>query len=78
MCILKILIYSLKTDGKLEMVVVDTSRFNEKNDTAYAMSAAAEAASSKNGILESATYANGFFWETSILFNRNLTNIFRV
>ena len=58
------------------MVVVDTSGTNEKNGTVHAMSP--QDPSSKNGIVESATYANGFLWETSILFNRNLTNIFRV
>ena len=66
---------SLKTDGKLDLVVVDTC--SEKNGTAQGISSN-DASNKTDGIVESATYANGFLWETCILFNRNLTNILRV
>ena len=65
----------LKTDGKLDIVVIDTVNSNEKNGAMQTTSLQDE--SNKNGIVQSA-YANGFLWETAILLNRNLTNILRV
>ena len=70
---------SLKTDGKLDLVVIDTCglKNSEKNGIALALSPN-DASNNTDGIVGSATYANSFLWETCILFNRNLTNILRV